>query len=214
MGILIDSADIDDVSKAVELGYVLGVTTNPSILARVPGRPEETIERICRLSPGPVFYQVTADTPAGREEEGRRFFDICRDKVVLKIPATSENMTLVARLGEEVPCAVTAVYAAHQALVACEAGARYLIPYVNRASRLLGDGLALVSELARVVLAAGTQAEILAASIKSAAEAAATVAAGAHHLTMPLDIILSLGDHPLSEQAIADFNADWRSRLA
>jgi transaldolase len=212
VSILIDSANIDDVRKAVALGWVSGVTTNPSILAKVKGRPEEIIDSICRISPGPVFYQVTADTLAEREQEGRKFHDICRDKVVLKIPATTENMTLVARLSEEIPCAVTAVYAASQAIVACEAGARYVIPYVNRATRLLGDGLTLVTELAKVAAGSGLPTEIVAASIKSAAEAAATVAAGAHHLTMPLDVILMLGDHPLSDQAVAEFDAAWRGR--
>jgi len=212
MGILLDSANLDDVRKAAELGWVSGVTTNPGILAKVKGRPEDVIDSICRVSPGPVFYQVIAATLAEREQEGRRFSDICRDKVVLKIPATTENMTLVAKLSEEIPCAVTAVYAAHQALAGCAAGARYLIPYVNRATRLLGDGLALVTELAKVVAASGTPTEIVAASIKSAAEAAATVAAGAQHLTMPLDVILTLGNHPLSDQAIAEFDTAWRAK--
>ncbi len=212
MSILIDSANLDDVRQAVALGWVSGVTTNPSILAKVKGRPEEIIDSICRLSPGPVFYQVTGATLAEREEEGRRFHDICREKVVLKIPATTENMTLVARLSEEIPCAATAVYAASQALVACEAGARYVIPYVNRATRLLGDGLALVAELAKVVAGSRLPTEIVAASIKSSSEAAATVAAGAHHLTLPLDVLLTLGNHPLSDQAIAEFDAAWRAR--
>ena len=208
MGIFLDSVNVDDVRKAVELGFVSGVTTNPSLMARVSESPRKVIEQICGISVGPVFYQVTADTPEEREKEGRAFHAINPDKVMLKIPATTENMTLVARLKPDIPCAVTAVFSGHQAYVACEAGARYLIPYVNRATRLMGDGCSLVAEIASVIETLESPAEILAASIKSPSEAMDAVLAGAHHLTLPLDVLLSLGNHPLSDQAIAEFNRD------
>jgi transaldolase len=152
-----------------------------------------------------VFYQVTAKTPADREREGREFFGVNPEKVVLKIPAATENMPLMARLSMEIPCAATAVYSGAQTLVACEAGARYVIPYVNRATRLLGDGFKLVAEMAAVLKVAGKPVEILAASIKSADEATQAVLAGANHLTLPMDILLSLGNHPLSDAAIEEF---------
>ena len=200
-----DSAKIDEVKKAVELGFVAGVTTNPTIMAKVKDPPKEVIDRICRISPGPVFYQVTAKTLEEREREGREFFDVCREKVVLKIPATAENLALMARLSQDIPCAATAVSSGSQTPGACEAGSSYVIPYVNRATRLLGDGMKLVAEMAAVLRASGTNAEILAASIKSADEATRAVLAGARHLTLPLDILLSLGNHPLSDAAIEEF---------
>ena len=205
MGLFLDSARIEEVKKALELGFLSGVTTNPTIMAKVKGQPKEIIRQICEISSGPVFYQVTANTPVEREREGREFFDICREKVVLKIPATTENMALMARLSEDIPCAATAVYSGAQTLVAGEAGARYVIPYVNRATRLLGDGCKLVAEMAAVIKASGRPAEILAASIKSAEEATLAVLAGASHLTLPMDILLSLGNHPLSDAAIEEF---------
>jgi transaldolase len=205
MGLFLDSARIEEVQKAVELGFLAGVTTNPSIMAKVKGDPKDIIRQICEISPGPVFYQVTAKTPAEREREGREFFGVNPEKVVLKIPATTENMALMAKFSLDIPCAVTAVYSGHQTLVACEAGARYVIPYVNRATRLFGDGNKLVAEMAAVVKASGKIAEILAASIKSADEATQAVLAGANHLTLPMDILLSLGNHPLSDAAIEEF---------
>lgn len=205
MGLFLDSARIEEVQKAVELGFLAGVTTNPTILAKAEGQPKDIIRQICEISPGPVFYQVTAKTAAEREREGREFFSISPEKVVLKIPATIENMVLMARLSRDIACAATAVYSGHQTLVACEAGARYVIPYVNRAARLLGDGYKLVAEMAAVVRASGKTAEILAASIKSADEATQAVLAGANHLTLPMDILLSLGNHPLSDAAIEEF---------
>ena len=205
MSILIDSAKIEEVKQAVELGFLSGVTTNPTIMARVKGEPKDIIREICAVSPGPVFYQVTGKTVAEREREGREFSNISPEKVVLKIPATTENMVLLARLSRDIPCAATAVYSGAQTLVACEAGTRYVIPYVNRATRLLGDGCKLVAEMAAVIKMTGKPAEILAASIKSAEEATQAVLAGANHLTLPLDILLSLGSHPLSDAAIEEF---------
>lgn len=205
MGLFLDSARIEEVEKAVELGFLSGVTTNPTIMAKANGQPKEIIRQISAISPGPVFYQVTARTAADREREGREFYLVNPEKVVLKIPATTENMTLMARLSMEIPCAATAVYSGHQTLLAGDAGARYVIPYVNRATRLLGDGCRLVAEMASVVKASGRVVEILAASIKSSEDATQAVIAGANHPTLPLDILLSLGNHPLSDAAIEEF---------
>jgi len=205
MGLFLDSARMEEVRQAVELGFLSGVTTNPSIMAKVAGNPKDIIREICAISPGPVFYQVTAKTPVDREREGREFFGVNPEKVVLKIPATTENMVLIAKLSMDIPCAATAVYSGHQTLVACEAGVRYVIPYVNRATRLLGDGCKLVAEMAAVLKASGRDVEILAASIKSADEATQAMLAGANHLTLPMDILLSLGNHPLSDAAIDEF---------
>ena len=206
MGLFLDSARIEEVRQAVELGFLAGVTTNPTIMAKAKGQPKDIIRQICAISPGPVFYQVTAKTAAEREREGREFFSISPEKVVLKIPATIENMVLMVKLSRDIACAATAVYSGYQTLVACEAGARYVIPYVNRATRLLGDGNKLVAEMTAVVKASGKTAEILAASIKSADEATQAVLAGANHLTLPMDILLSLGNHPLSDAAIEEFS--------
>jgi transaldolase len=198
---------VEEVKQAVGLGFVTGVTTNPSIMARVKGEPRDIIRQICELSPGPVFYQVTAQTASEREREGREFFGICPDKVVLKIPATTENMALAARLSKDIPCAATAVYSGHQTLAACEAGCRYVIPYVNRTTRLTGeDGCELVAEMFAVTELCGRKAEIVAASIKSSDEAERAFLAGAHHLTMPLPVLLELGNHRFSDDAIAEFN--------
>jgi len=89
--------------------------------------------------------------------------------------------------------------------LACQAGVKYILPYVNRSTRLLGDGIELVSQMRAVIDACGSSVEVLAASVKTAQEAVATTLAGAHHLTLPLQVIQAMGDHELSEQAIAEF---------
>jgi transaldolase len=211
MAIMVDSADVNEVRQAVELGIVRGCTTNPLLMAKAKESPREVIRQICAVVPGPVFYQLTAATSAEHEKEGREVHAIDPKKVHLKIPATTENMTLITRFGPLIPCAVTAIFSAHQAYLACEAGAKYIIPYVNRSTRLLGDGPKLVAEMKQAIRAAASPARILAASIKSPEEAVAAAVAGADDLTLPLDIIRALGQHRLSDEAIAEFDRAGKS---
>jgi transaldolase len=207
MALFLDSAWVKDARRVAELGFVWGATTNPTLMARAGRAPADVIAGFCESLPGTVFYQLTAPTLAEREAEARQIVEINPVKVGLKIPCTTENLSLLARLTDEgITCAVTAIFSAYQAYLACEAGAHYIIPYVNRSTRLQGDGPGLVSEMRAVVAAADTGTELLAASIKTPAEVVETVLAGAHHLTLPLDLILALGEHPLSRRAIADFD--------
>ncbi|MBP7691952.1 MAG: hypothetical protein KA764_08545 [Anaerolineales bacterium] len=205
MTLYLDSAFLEDAQAAAALGYVRGITTNPTLLAKT-GRPaDEVLPALCDTCPGPVFYQLTADTVAGREAEARRML-ARRPNLSLKIPTTPENLVLGARLAQSgAVVGMTAIFSAAQVYLACQTGARYVLPYVNRSTRLLGDGLALVREMRAVIDAQRAPVEIVAASIKSPEEATATVLAGAHHLTLPLAIIQAMGQHALSDQAIAEF---------
>jgi transaldolase len=203
MSLYLDSADPADARAAMTLGYLSGITTNPTLMARVSQPPLETLAELCAISTGPVFYQITGETPDALLEEALTARQVNPDKVVLKVPTTPYNLTLVAQLSDEHPCAATAIFSAGQAYVAARAGARYVAPYVNRSTRLLGDGPALVSQMA--ALLRGSATEIIAASIKSVDEAVATLRAGAHHLTLPLDMLRALGHHDLSDAAIAEF---------
>ena len=207
MALYLDSASVEDVRRAVELGFIAGVTTNPKLIART-GRPaEEIVCDLCDiLSAGTIFYQLTALTVEGREAEAHRFVALRPGRVGLKIPCTTENLALLHRLvSEGVTCAATAIFSASQAYVACEAGADYVIPYVHRSTRLQGDGLALVAEMAAVTRSSGGYAQVLAASFRNSREVLDAVLAGAHHVSVSLDLLLAMGDHTLSEQAIAKF---------
>ncbi len=207
MTIYLDSASLQDARRAAELGFVAGVTTNPKLIARAGRAAEKIIPELCdALDEGLVFYQLTAPTVEEREAEARRFAALRPGRVGLKIPCTTENLALLYRLVDEgFTCAATAVFGAHQALLACEAGADYIIPYVNRATRLQGDGIALVAEITDVIQATGGLSEVLAASFRSVSEVVEATLAGADHVTVPLSLLLALGDHPLSEQAIVEF---------
>ena len=207
MTIYLDSASLKDARRAAELGFVAGVTTNPKLIARLCQTAEEIIPELCdALDEGLVFYQLTAPTVEEREAEARRFAALRPGRVGLKIPCTTENLALLYRLVDEgFTCAATAVFSTHQALLACEAGADYIIPYVNRATRLQGDGITLVAEITDVIQATGGLSEVLAASFRSVSEVVEATLAGADHVTVPLSLLLALGDHPLSEQAIVEF---------
>lgn len=205
MTLYLDSALIEEARAAAALGYVRGITTNPTLMGRA-GRPAaEVMAALCDVCAGIAFYQVTAENPDEREAEARRMAAV-RPNLGLKIPTTPENLALAARLSRDgFVVGMTAIFSAAQVYLACQAGARYVLPYVNRSTRLLGDGLALVRDMRAVIDAQRAPVEIIAASVKSPEEAAATVLAGAHHLTLPLAVITAMGSHPLSEQAIAEF---------
>jgi len=205
MGIFVDSAISEEIKKLNDLGLIIGITTNPKLLAPIRRSWKEVIKELCKISPGLVFYQLTKDNLSEMEKEAREFFEISPKKIALKIPARTEYLTLVKKLGNEIPCAITAIFSDYQTYLACEVGAKYLIPYVNRASRLQGDGIQLVGKMRDVVESLSSDSEILAASIKTAEEAVNCILAGAHHLSMPFDTIMSLGNHPLSEDAIKEF---------
>ena len=202
MAIYIDSAIVKEVQSARSLGWVRGVTTNPVLLARAGGKADQVLAEIARLDTRPLFYQLVSPTLDGMRKEMDYAAEIVGAGLVLKIPPTLTGFQFV-RQCADYPCCVTAVYSPAQALIASEVHARYVAVYVNRATRLLGDGLKLVREVAEILKHNGT--EIIAASIKSSEEACASLAAGAHHLALPYEVLTGLIMHPLSEQAMAEF---------
>lgn len=203
MALFLDSASVEETQRVVELGFVWGATTNPALMTQTGRDPVDVITDLCELLPGTVFYQLSAPTMSKREAEALLMVDIDPAKVGLSVPCTTENLGLVASLTDEgITCGVTAVFSPNQAYLACEAGAHFILPYVNCSTRLQGDGPGLVSAILAVIEAADTATEILATDIKTPAEVTETVLAGAHHLSLSLDLILSLGGHPLSRQVI------------
>jgi transaldolase len=212
MTLFLDSAFVDDARKAAALGFVTGITTNPILIAKVLNTDkrlktrEDLIAALCDVFPGTVMVQLTAATALEREAEGRRLLNLHPGQVGLKIPSTMENFPLAQRFAADGHAVgMTAIFSPGQVYLACEAGAKYIFPYVNRSTRLLGDGLALVRQMRAVINALESPAHILAASIKTPEEGVDTILAGAHGLTLPLDVMLALGDNPFSEQSIAEF---------
>jgi len=211
VSLFLDSAIAAEAEAAKKLGWVKGITTNPTLLAKSQLPVETILKQLTQLTTGPVFYQLMASEFEEMVAEARAAFDLIGKQTVLKIPASLVGFQVVAELAPEIPCAVTAIYSAAQAAVSQEAGAKYAIAYVNRATRLLGDGVALVREMASVVQ--GSNTEIMAASIKSPQEAIASLQAGAHHLTLPLAMLQAMTNHELSAQTIDEFAENGRGLL-
>jgi transaldolase len=205
MSLFLDSASPSDARQAMTLGFIAGITTNPTLMAKIERKPEDVICELADVCPGPVFYQLNAPTVIEREAEARRVLAL-RPNVALKIAMTTENVVLAAKFAKEgIPVGMTACYSAAQTYLTCEAGIAYSIAYVNRSTRLQGDGLTLVSEMRAVIDACSTSTTILVASLKSVAEVVHAVTAGAHHVTIPLPLLLEMGNHPLSDQAVEEF---------
>lgn len=210
MALFLDSASLDDARRASALGFVVGATTNPALLARAGHREARTaLQALCPLFPRTVFYQVLARTPDAMQKEAEAYLPLA-ENLGLKIPCTIQGLEFTARLSGEAIVAVTGVFTPSQAYLAAQAGACYVIPYVNRVTRFTGDGPGLIDSMADIL--DPTECEILAAGIKSPGEAVDTLLAGADHVSLPLDVILGMAENPLTEKAIADFEAAWEAR--
>lgn len=204
MTLYLDSAKIEEAEIAVQWGWVKGITTNPSLLAKSSLSPKETLHKLSLISPGELYYQLTAPDFQGMVTEGKKAADLIGDQLVLKVPATLTGFQVVAHLSPDIACAVTAIYSPAQAAVAKEAGAKYAIAYVNRATRLLGDGIGLVFAMSEMLRNSNTH--ILAASIKSPQEAFESLQAGAHHLTLPLTQLEALTQDTYSQATVEEFS--------
>ena len=203
--IYLDSAMIEDAQRAIQIGWIKGITTNPTLLAKSKLSPQECLKELAAICPGELYYQLCAINLEQMVTEAHKAREIIGEKLVLKIPATELGFQATAHLSSEIDCSVTAIYSAAQAAIASEAGAKYAIAYVNRATRLLGDGLELVRSMAKVLQHSKT--EILAASLKSPEEAVATLQAGAQHLTIPLTTLKAMTTNSLSEATVKEFLA-------
>ncbi len=205
MAIFVDSVDTDEVKRAMELGFVYGVTTNPILVARAGKEARQVIAELSEICPGPIFHQVAAGSTEEMLAEAKAFSARLPQRLVIKVPCTLEGLRLVSQIGEETPCAVTAIFTLAQTYLACQAGARYVIPYVNRLTRAGGDGPGLVKTMREII--SESEAEILAASLKSPQEVVSALLSGAHHVTAPLKVIKGMAENQWTAEALAQFAA-------
>lgn len=212
MAIFLDSADPQHAAEAFRLGFVSGVTTNPRLLAAVGGDPRRTIHEIAQRSSGPIFYQPLAESAEVMEQELREMHGLVGERIVAKIPCCDDGFVVLSRLREDMTCAMTAVFSAGQVYAAACGGASYALPYLNRMTRLGGDGAAVIARMAEVV--AMTEIELVVASIRNVEEMERAFLAGADHVTVSLTVIKELVDHPLSHEAIADFARAAKTLMA
>ena len=172
-------------------------------MAQANQKVEETLKRLSALDYEELFYQLVSEDWDGMEREACAAQAIVGQALVIKLPPNEFGFRFAAKHASQFSCCVTAIYSPAQALIGRAAGAKYLAVYVNRASRLLGDGIGLVDEISKVLK--GSDTELIAASIKSAQEATAAFLAGAHHLTLSLELLNILHENPLSKETINQF---------
>lgn len=208
MALYLDSTNLTQAQSAMSWGWVTGITTNPTLMAQRSEPPQQVLLELKECCAGEIYYQLMSSTVTEMLWEGAEAFDLLGDQAVLKIPATATGFEALGQLSSKINCSVTGIYSPAQAAVAAAGGAKYAIAYVNRATRLLGDGISLVKSMADVLKGSDTQ--ILAASIKSPEEAVAALTAGALHLTLPYDMLQKMMFHELSEQTVQDFNQAGR----
>lgn len=209
MKFFIDSADVSDIRKAQEMGMADGVTTNPSLLAKV-GRPlEETIREICTIVDGPVSAECVTLTAPELIAEGRGLAKI-HDNVVVKIPMGVEGMKAVRGLAAEgIRTNVTLVFSANQALLCAKAGATYVSPFVGRLDDISQIGMEMVADVMEIYGNYDFETQVLVASVRHPAHVLEAARLGAHVATLPVKVIEQLANHPLTDSGIQAFLKDW-----
>jgi transaldolase len=210
MKIFIDTANIDEIKKANELGVVKGVTTNPSLIAKEGRDLKEVIEEICSVVDGPISCEVLSLDSEGMIKEGRELAKLHKN-VVIKIPMTEEGLKAVKVLAKEnIKTNVTLIFSSSQALLASLAGATYVSPFIGRLDDISMNGYNIIDEIVTIFDIHGIETEIIAASIRHTMHVIEAAKLGAHIATVPYKIILQMTKHPLTDQGIERFMKDWQ----
>lgn len=212
MKFFIDTANIDEIKKGMEMGMVDGVTTNPSLIARETKPFKKILTEICKIVDGPVSAEVVSLDAAGMVKEGRTLAKI-DDKIVIKVPMITEGLKAVKLFAAEgIKTNVTLVFSATQALLAAKAGASFVSPFVGRLDDISAPSMDLVGDIVTIYDNYGYQTEIIVASVRSPQHVLEAALIGADIATIPLKVIEQLARHPLTDAGMAQFLADWEKR--
>ena len=215
MKLFIDTANVEDIRKANDMGVICGVTTNPSLIAKEGRDFAEAIKEIVQVVDGPVSGEVKATTTdaEGMIAEGRQIAGI-HPNMVVKIPMTSEGLKAVKVLSAEgIKTNVTLIFTAAQALLAANAGATYVSPFIGRLDDISEDGMEPVRTIADIFSLYDISTEIIAASVRSPGHVTQAALAGADIATVPYKVILQMLKHPLTDQGIEKFRKDYEAAL-
>ena len=211
MKIYLDTAKLDDIRWAAGAGLIDGVTTNPSLLAKVAGDadPRDLLVEICRSVEGPVSAEVVSVDAEGMYREGKELAKLA-ENIVVKIPMIEEGLTAVRRLSVDgIPVNVTLVFSAMQALLAAKAGASYVSPFVGRLDDAGHEGMEVVRQIHTIFTNYDLETELLAASLRHPLHVLQAALAGADIGTMPTAVLRQLLLHPLTDRGLDQFLNDW-----
>ena len=209
MKIFIDTANVDEIKAANDLGVICGVTTNPSLIAKEGRIFEEVVQEITTIVDGPISAEVISLEADKMVEEALELAKIHKN-IVIKIPMTAEGLKAVSRLSKKgIHTNVTLIFSPSQALLAARAGATYVSPFVDRLNDISSDGNKLIGDIASIFDIHGIDTEIIAASIRSPEDVTDAALAGAHIATIPYKVICQMIKHPLTDIGIERFLKDW-----
>ena len=213
MKFFIDTANLEDIKKANDMGVICGVTTNPSLIAKEGRDFNEVIKEITAIVDGPISGEVKATTvdAKGMIEEAREIAKIHKNMVV-KIPMTVEGLKACKVLSKEgIKTNLTLVFSANQALLAARAGATYVSPFLGRLDDISTRGVDLIEEIVQIFKAASLDTEIICASIRNPIHVTDCALAGADIATVPYSVIEQMVKHPLTDIGIKKFQADYKA---
>ena len=209
MKIFLDTASVKEIREGAALGLVDGVTTNPSLLAKESGEPEEVLREICLAVDGPISAEVVATDFDGMMREGRHWAELHKN-IVVKCPCTWEGLKATRALtteGHRVN--VTLIFSPTQALLAAKAGARFVSPFVGRLDDIATPGMELVADIVQILDNYDYDCEVLAASLRHPMHVVEAARVGSHIGTMPFAVFQSLLKHPLTDIGLKKFLEDW-----
>ena len=213
MKFFVDTANVEDIKKANDMGIICGVTTNPSLIAKEGRDFNQVIAEIASIVDGPISGEVKATTTdaEGMIKEGREIAAI-HPNMVVKIPMTVEGLKAVKVLhAEGIKTNVTLIFSAAQALLAARAGATYVSPFLGRLDDISMPGIDLINEITEIFMMHDIQTEIIAASIRNPIHVIDCAKAGADIATVPYKVLEQMTKHPLTDQGIAKFQADYKA---
>jgi len=209
MRFFLDTANIEHIKEANEMGVICGVTTNPSLVAKEGRDFNEVIKEITEIVDGPISGEVISEDAAGMIKEGREIAAIHKNMIV-KIPMTAEGLKATKVLSKEgIKTNVTLIFSVTQALLAANAGATYVSPFLGRIDDISMDGMELVRNIADIFAIHGIETEIIAASVRNPIHVIQAAQAGADISTIPYSLVLQMIKHPLTDQGLEKFKADW-----
>lgn len=210
MKFFIDTADLEEINEAHDMGVLDGVTTNPSLCAKVGVRDfEGHIAKICDIVDGDVSAEVISTEYEDIISEGRNIASIA-DNVVVKVPLIKEGIKAIKTLSDEgIKTNCTLCFSPSQALIAAKAGATYISPFIGRLDDISSEGMNLIADIRLIYDNYGLETEILAASIRHPMHLVESARMGADVATMPLSVIVGLLKHPLTDIGLEKFLADW-----
>ncbi|MFU0800009.1 MAG: fructose-6-phosphate aldolase [Xylanivirga thermophila] len=211
MKLFIDTANVDEIRKANDMGIICGVTTNPSLIAKEGRDFVEVVKEITSIVDGPISAEVVSLDADGMVKEARELAKIHKN-IIIKIPMCVEGLKAVKILTEEgIKTNVTLIFSSAQALLAARAGATYVSPFIGRLDDVGSDGLDVVAETVDIFNIHGISTEVIAASIRHPRHVIEAARIGSHIATVPYKVLVQMTKHPLTDNGIQKFLKDWET---